>query len=74
MIGDAAAACPFRWDAPIALRESLGSETLLWSSLAGSRIAIKTAARIAAEVGDCLPAGFHCERMSLFDAQTERRL
>jgi multiple sugar transport system ATP-binding protein len=74
IIGDAAANCDFRWNAPIVLRESLGSETLLWSSLAGSRIAIKTAARVVANVGDSLPAGFVSERVSLFDAQTEMRL
>ena len=74
VIGDAAAGCDFRWNAPIVLRESLGSETLLWSSLAGSRIAIKTTARVAADVGDSLPAGFTSDRVSLFDAQTESRL
>jgi multiple sugar transport system ATP-binding protein len=74
VIGDAAAGCDFRWNARVALRESLGSETLLWSSLAGSRIAIKTAARVAASVGETVPAGFTSNRVSLFDAQTERRL
>jgi multiple sugar transport system ATP-binding protein len=74
VIGEAAACCDFRWNATVALRESLGSETLLWSSLAGSRIAIKTTARVDASVGESLPAGFASDRVSLFDAQTERRL
>jgi multiple sugar transport system ATP-binding protein len=74
VIGEAAAACDFRWNAGVVLRESLGSETLLWSTLAGSRVAIKTTARVGAGVGASLPAGFACERVSLFDTQTEKRL
>ncbi len=74
VIGDEAAAADFRWVAGVTLRESLGSETLLWSSLAGSRIAIRTSARIAAKVGDNMPVGFASDRVSLFDRQTEERI
>jgi multiple sugar transport system ATP-binding protein len=74
LVGEEAASCDFRWDASVALRESLGSETLLWCSLAGARIAIKTSARIAARIGDSLPAGFASDRVSLFDATTEERI
>jgi multiple sugar transport system ATP-binding protein len=74
LVGEEAAACDFRWDASIDLRESLGSETLLWTSLAGARIAIKTSARVAARIGDRLPAGFASDRVSLFDATTEERI
>jgi multiple sugar transport system ATP-binding protein len=74
LIGDDAAACDFRWDSDVALRESLGSETLLWCSLAGARVAIKSPARLAAHVGDRVPLGFSSERISLFDASTEERV
>jgi multiple sugar transport system ATP-binding protein len=74
VIGDAAAAADCRWMAGIALRESLGSETLLWSSLAGSRVAIRTSARIAVTVGENIPVGFASDRVSLFDQQTEERI
>jgi multiple sugar transport system ATP-binding protein len=74
VIGEDASAADFRWSAPITLRESLGSETLLWSSLAGSRIAIRTSARIAAKAGDNLPVGLASERVSLFDQKTEERI
>jgi len=74
LIGDDAAACDFRWDSDVALRESLGSETLLWCSLAGARVAIKSPARLAAHVGDRVPLGFSSERISLFDARTEERV
>ena len=74
LVGEEAAACDQRWDARVDLRESLGSETLLWCSLAGARIAIKTSARVAARIGDSLPAGFASDRVSLFDADTEERL
>jgi multiple sugar transport system ATP-binding protein len=74
VIGDDAGTADFRWTAPITLRESLGSETLLWSSIAGSRIAIRTSARIAAKAGDNLPVGFASDRVSLFDQKTEKRI
>jgi len=74
LIGEDAAGCDFRWTTPVTLRESLGSETLLWCSLAGSRIAIKTPARLAARVGDRLPAGFSSDRISLFDTRTDERV
>jgi len=74
LIGEDAAGCDFRWTTPVTLRESLGSETLLWCSLAGSKIAIKTQARLAARVGDQLPAGFSSDRLSLFDTRTDERV
>jgi multiple sugar transport system ATP-binding protein len=74
VIGEEAAAADFRWTAGVTLRESLGSETLLWSSLAGSRIAIRTSARTPARVGDSLPVGFASDRVSLFDQETEERI
>ncbi|HVZ45848.1 MAG TPA: ABC transporter ATP-binding protein [Ramlibacter sp.] len=72
--GEEAAAAGFRWQAPVTLRESLGSETLLWSSLAGARAAIRTTARSGAAIGDLMPAGFDSDRVSLFDAATEERI
>ena len=74
LIGDDAIDCDFRWDADVALRESLGSETLLWCSLAGSRIAVKSPTRLAAHVGDRVPLGFSSDRISLFDTRTEERV
>jgi multiple sugar transport system ATP-binding protein len=74
VIGEAARAMDFRWMAAVALRESLGSETLLWSSLAGSRIAIRTSARDSVKVGENIPVGFASDCVSLFDQQTEQRI
>ena len=74
LIGDDAAGCDFRWSSDVALRESLGSETLLWCSLAGSRVAVKSPSRLAAHVGDRVPLGFSSDRVSLFDARTEERV
>jgi multiple sugar transport system ATP-binding protein len=74
LIGDDAAGCDFRWNADVALRESLGSETLLWCSLAGARVAVKSPARLAAHVGDRVPLGFSSARISLFDTRTEERV
>ena len=74
LLGDDAAACDFRWNADVTLRESLGSETLLWCTLAGARVAVKAPARLAAGVGDRVPLGFSSDRISLFDARTEERV
>jgi multiple sugar transport system ATP-binding protein len=74
VIGDDATTSDFRWSTSVTLRESLGSETLLWCSLAGTRVAIKTTARVAAGIGDSIPAGFASDRVSLFDAKTEERI
>jgi len=68
------AAADFRWTAGVELRESLGSETLLWSTLAGSRIAIRTGARLAARAGEAIPVGFASDRVSLFDQESGQRL
>jgi multiple sugar transport system ATP-binding protein len=74
LVGEEAASCDFRWNASVALRESLGSETLLWCSLAGSRVAVKSPSRLAAHVGDRVPLGFSSDRVSLFDARTQERV
>ena len=63
-----------RWNALIDIQESLGSETLVWSRLAGTRIAVKSAARIRLQDGDVVPAGFGLEDVSLFDAESGDRL
>jgi multiple sugar transport system ATP-binding protein len=74
VIGEDANAVDFHWTAGITLRESLGSETLLWSSFAGARIALRTSARASVKVGENVQVGFASERVSLFDQQTEVRL
>ena len=73
-LGAEAAGADFSWDAPIDIQESLGSETLIWSRLGGTRIAIKTVARV--RLGDALSvqAGFALADASLFDAETGDRL
>ncbi len=69
-----AAGADIGWDAPIEIRESLGSETLIWSRLAGTRVAIKTAARMRLGDGTTVPAGFALADASLFDAGSGDRL
>ncbi len=73
-LGAAAADADVGWDAPVELRESLGSETLIWSRLAGTRVAIKTAARLRPGDGATVPAGFALDDASLFDAGSGERL
>ena len=74
MIGEGAVDGEFRWSAEIGLCESLGSEVLLWSSLAGGRLAIRTNSRTAIKVGEKITARFSSARISLFDNQTEQRI
>lgn len=74
VIGAEIADGEFHWSADIGLRESLGSETLLWSSLAGRRIAIRTNSRTTIKTGEKIAAGFSSARISLFDNQTEQRI
>jgi multiple sugar transport system ATP-binding protein len=70
----AAAGADIRWNAPIEIQESLGSETLLWSHLAGIRIAIKTPARLRLNDGEAIPAGCALADLSIFDAASGQRL
>lgn len=74
LLGEAAESQDFVWSAEIALRESLGSETLLWSSLGGARVGIRTSARSAIKTGHSVRAGFSSTRVSLFDQVTEERI
>ncbi|MBS0446043.1 MAG: ABC transporter ATP-binding protein [Proteobacteria bacterium] len=74
LIDAEAARADVRWTGTVTLRESLGSETVLWSELAGARIAIRTHARVAVRRGDRIPMGFASERASLFDQSTEMRI
>jgi multiple sugar transport system ATP-binding protein len=74
VIGEEAADGEFRWAAEIGLRESLGSEVLLWSSLVGGRVAIRTNSRTTIKAGEKITARFSSARISLFDNQTEQRI
>ncbi|MFI5015292.1 MAG: ABC transporter ATP-binding protein [Hyphomicrobiales bacterium] len=73
-VGEAAAAQDFRWPAGVQLRESLGSEVLLWSTLANTRIAIRASAELKVREGETVPAGFSSARLSLFDRETGQRI
>jgi multiple sugar transport system ATP-binding protein len=73
-VGEAAAAQDFCWPAQVLLRESLGSEVLLWSLFAETRIGVRASAEISIREGDKLPAGFSSTRVSLFDRETGERI
>jgi multiple sugar transport system ATP-binding protein len=72
-LGGAAAGADFGWEAPIDIQESLGSETLIWTRLADTRIAIKTGARVRRDAPS-VAAGFALADASLFDANSGERL
>ena len=73
-LGAEAADADFSWEAPIDIQESLGSETLIWSRLGSTRIAIKTVARVRLGDVQSVQAGFALADASLFDADSGDRL
>ncbi len=64
----------FSWPARVDLREPLGGEVLLWTDLAGTRIAIRTPVRRPIREGETVMAGFRLEDISIFDHETGERL
>jgi multiple sugar transport system ATP-binding protein len=73
-IAEAAATQEYQWNVDIQLRESLGSEVLLWSSLAGAKISIRANPESNVREGQTVAAGFSSSRVSIFDAQSGERL
>jgi multiple sugar transport system ATP-binding protein len=67
-------ATDFAWDAPVELREPLGSEALLWCFLGKRRLCVKAHAAFPARAGDTIRAGFNAADVSLFDAESGERL
>jgi multiple sugar transport system ATP-binding protein len=73
-IAEAAATQEFQWNVNIQLRESLGSEVLLWSSLGGAKISIRANPESNVREGQIVSAGFSSFRVSIFDAKSGERL
>lgn len=74
VVGRDAQAEDLCWPAEVEVRESLGSEALLWTSLGGVRASIRTPVKEGLREGETIPAGFSGQSISVFDSETGVRI
>jgi multiple sugar transport system ATP-binding protein len=74
VIGDNAASAPFQTDVEVEIVEPMGSDTLVWSKLAGQNLAFRVESERPVEVGERVRIGFDPGRASVFDAQSGDRI
>ncbi|WP_181181227.1 ABC transporter ATP-binding protein [Mesorhizobium sp. B1-1-5] len=72
--GDAAKAMPFTAESTVEIVDPMGSDTLVWTKLAGQIISFRVEADKTLRNGEAIRIGFDPARASLFDAQTDSRL
>ena len=72
--GEAASAMPNAVDTTVEIVEPMGSDTLVWAPVAGTRFRIRIDGQQAIQPGDPIRIGFDPQRASFFDAETELRL
>ncbi len=66
--------CSFVGDATIEIVDPMGSDTLVWASLAGQSIRVRTEGQSSLKVGETLKIGFNADKLSIFDTDTELRV
>ncbi len=62
------------FDAVVDIDEPMGSDSLLWLSLAGQKLSVRIEAGHGYQRGDAVQVAFDMSRASIFDAGTEQRL
>ena len=72
--GDNAKGCSFVGEATIEIVDPMGSDTLVWASLAGQSIRVRTEGQSSLKVGETLKIGFNTDKLSIFDTATELRV
>ncbi|NRB34415.1 MAG: ABC transporter ATP-binding protein [Rhodobacteraceae bacterium] len=72
--GAAAAECPVQMQVHVEIVEPMGSDTLVWAEVAGTRFRIRMDGQSAVNDGDSLTIGIDPSKASFFDAQSELRL
>ena len=72
--GDAALRAPIALDVPVEIVEPMGSDTLVWSRIAGKPFRIRTDGQTTIKPGDKMQIGINPKTASFFDATTELRL
>jgi multiple sugar transport system ATP-binding protein len=73
-VGGAVADMPFSKEVKIDVVEPMGSDTLVWTKLAGQDFRFRVDGQANLSAGEKLKIGFDPSRASLFDKQTELRL
>ena len=61
-------------EVPVELVEPMGSDTLIYTSLAGETLHVRMDGQAEVRPGDEVEIGFQPDRASLFDPDTELRL
>ncbi len=74
VIGSYADNTPFKADVVVEIVEPMGSDTLVWTQVAGHPFRFRMDGQAAVSVGDQLTIGADPARASLFDKATEERL
>ncbi len=74
LTGDNLASATVRTTVTVELVEPMGSDTLIYSTLAGTFIHVRMDGQARVSPGDKVEIGFQPERASLFDPETEDRL
>ena len=74
VIGDAAGTLPFNREVTAEVVEPMGSDTLVWTSLAGHDFTFRVGSETRVRSGDTMRIGFDPARASLFDTATGIRL
>ncbi len=72
--GEAARHMPFTAETKVEIVEPMGSDTLVWASVAGVSIRFRMDGQATVNDGDTILIGFDPKRASLFDKQSEKRL
>lgn len=72
--GEAAAAMPNALDTTVEIVEPMGSDTLVWATIAGNKFRIRIDGQTPIRSGDPIKVGFDARHASFFDAETELRL
>jgi multiple sugar transport system ATP-binding protein len=74
VVGPAAAACPYQADVAVEIVEPMGSDTLVWTTLAGQPFRFRLDGQEHVAIGDRLRIGADTARASLFSKDTELRI
>jgi multiple sugar transport system ATP-binding protein len=72
LVGEAAVAQPFGYDAKIDIVEPMGSDTLVWTKLGGANFALRAEADKQFRVGDSIRIAFDPARASVFGPDDNR--
>ena len=72
--GEAARHLPFTAETKVEIVEPMGSDTLVWASVAGMAIRFRMDGQASVNDGDTILLGFDPAKASLFDKQSEKRL